>query len=164
MIGALIFDWGGTVMMDTGEPGPMFLWKNVSWVPGAREALEQLREWPCLIATNAGISDTEAMIRALKRVGADGYFGRFFSSKDLGYAKPDPQFFLRIASAGGYLPEVCVVIGNDYRKDICGAKQAGMKTVFYDPLALTEPAPMADAVITRMDQLPEVILKWKERE
>jgi putative hydrolase of the HAD superfamily len=161
MLRALIFDWGGTVMADSGEPGPMYLWKEVALVPGIGEALAQLRNFTTCIATNAGISDTGAMIKALKRVGADALFSHFFSSKELGYSKPDPGFFLRICEEITCLPEECVMIGNDYEKDICGAKRAGMKTVFFDPGGSAGPFPLADAVIGTMDQLPELIKKWQ---
>ncbi|HPS73626.1 MAG TPA: HAD family hydrolase [Bacteroidales bacterium] len=162
MIDMLVFDWGGTVMTDSGEPGPMFLWEKVSWVPGAEKALEQLRRFPCCIATNAGVSDTQAMIKALKRVGAYKCFQFFFSSKDLGYVKPDPRFFRMICRETRMQPAGCVMIGNDYGKDICGAKEAGMRTVFYYPGLTTEDFPMADAVIRRMDELPAIILRWDE--
>jgi putative hydrolase of the HAD superfamily len=157
MIRALIFDWGGTVMTDTGEPGPMYLWKEVALVPGVEEALFQLRGFITCIATNADVSDTAAMIKALERVGADGWFSHFFSSKDLGCPKPDPGFFLRICGEIRCLPEECVMIGNDYIKDICGGKGAGLKTVFFAPGGSDGHFPMADAVIGNMKELPALI-------
>lgn len=159
MIRLLIFDWGGTVMTDYGEPGPMYLWKEVSWVPGCREAMMALDSIPCCIATNAGISDTAAMRRALERIGAEGFFSHFFSSKDLGVSKPDRRFFEAIAGKTGTAASECVMIGNDYEKDICGAKQAGMRTVFYNPTSVSGPFPMADTVISEMERLPEIILQ-----
>lgn len=161
MLKLLIFDWGGTVMADTGEPGPMYLWKEVAWVPGTREALGDLKHYACCIATNAGISDTEAMQKALKRVGAESYFSFFFSSKDLGFAKPDPRFFEAICKATGYRADECVMTGNDYLKDICGAKEAGMTTVFYNPGGGSSAYPKADAVITDMSDLPKTIASWE---
>jgi putative hydrolase of the HAD superfamily len=161
MVKLLIFDWGGTVMTDTGERGPMYLWKEVAWVPGAREALERLNGYKCCIATNAGISDTAAMVKALKRVGADGYFTYFFSSRDLGFEKPDPRFFEAICRETGIAQGECVMTGNDYLKDICGARDAGIRAVLYNPSNDPGPFPKADAVITNMNQLPSLIAKWK---
>jgi len=37
MIEQLIFDWGGTIMIDYAFPGPMYLWDRVDWVPGAKQ-------------------------------------------------------------------------------------------------------------------------------
>ena len=160
MLRGLIFDWGGTVMTDTGEPGPMYLWKEVSLIPGIEEALLQLKGFVRCIASNAGDSDTAAMIRAFERAGADTWFDHFFSSKDLGFAKPDPRFFLRICSDIGCSPKECVMIGNDYEKDITGAKNAGMKTVFFLPGGSGGDFPMADAVIGNMNELPGIITDW----
>jgi putative hydrolase of the HAD superfamily len=157
MLRALIFDWGGTVMTDTGEPGPMYLWKEVALVPGVEEALLRLNGFVTCIATNADVSDTDAMVKALKRVGADGWFSHFFSSKDLGCMKPDPRFFLRICGEIGCLPEECVMIGNDYAKDICGGKEAGLKTVFFAPGGSGGHFPMADAVTGNLQELPAII-------
>lgn len=160
MIRALIFDWGGTVMTDSGEPGPMYLWKEVGLMPGVKNALLLLSNYTNCIATNAGISGTAEVIRALNRVGAEKWFSHYFTSKDLGYAKPDPRFFLRICDEIRCRPEECVMIGNDYEKDICGAKRAGMKSVFFNPHSSAGPFSQADAVIETMDQLPEVIDGW----
>jgi HAD superfamily hydrolase (TIGR01509 family) len=161
MVNLLIFDWGGTVMADSGEPGPMYLWKEVAWVPGAQEALEKLKGYTCCIATNAGISDSQAVVKALKRVGADRYFRYVFTSRDLGFAKPDPRFFRAICEKAGSKPAKCIMTGNSYAKDICGAKEAGMKTVFYNPAPAGGLFPMADALISNMNQLPSIITSWQ---
>jgi len=157
---ALIFDWGGTVMTDTGEPGPMYLWKEVGLVAGIGDAIRNMPGYVMCIATNAGISDTAAMRKALARVGAETWFQHFFSSKDLGHAKPDTRFFLQICSEIGVVPSECVMIGNDYEKDIRGAKDAGLATVFYNPGNIPGPFPEADAVITNMYHLPTILNSW----
>jgi HAD superfamily hydrolase (TIGR01662 family) len=158
MIKALIFDWGGTVMTDFGYEGPMYLWPSVSLVPGVEEALEKLSEQYTLsIATNAGISDTKAMKKALKRVNALRFFHYFFSSKELKVEKPDPLFFEKISKKIAIPPQSCIMIGNDYEKDIIGAKAAGMKTVFYNPSGIVREFDHADRVILSMNSLPAVI-------
>lgn len=158
MISLLIFDWGDTIMVDFAEEGPMHLWKEVAWIPGAEEALQRLvTHYPCVIATSASHSGTEEMILSLKRVGADIYFSRFFSSADLGSSKPDPSFFLAVAERTGKNPEQCAMIGNHYQKDIEGAKSAGMKTIFYNHSRIPGKFPSADRVISTMKELPEAI-------
>jgi putative hydrolase of the HAD superfamily len=156
---ALIFDWGDTIMRDFPEkPGPMYLWDQVEWIPGAEQALKELHDkFVMVIATNAGQSDTLAMIKALRRVGADKYFRYFFSSKDLKYEKPDVRFFQSIASQISVLPERCAMIGNLYEKDIVGAKQCGMFTVLFDEKQSIGNCTDADKVIFRMEQLPKVV-------
>lgn len=158
-IRALIFDWGDTVMRDFPEkPGPMCSWDKVEWIPGIEIVLSKVYpDYVMVIATNAGASNTQNMIDALKRVGAEKYFHYFFSSKDLGYEKPDPRFFILISESIGIPPEKCLMIGNVYEKDIIGAKDSGMKTVFFNETVLAGPFPKADAIINNMAELSDVI-------
>jgi FMN phosphatase YigB (HAD superfamily) len=164
LIKALIFDWGDTVMRDFPEKeGPMYLWDHVEWISGTEEALKQLHDrFIMVIATNAGQSDTQAMIKALKRVGAEKYFQYFFSSKDLGYEKPNIRFFQSIAVQIGTLPEECAMIGNLYEKDIVGAKQCGMSTIFFNEIKIKGSFPLADEVITNMTDVPKALAAFTE--
>lgn len=136
------------------KPGPMYLWDKVEWVPGAEEALKSLyKKYIMIIATNAGASNTQDMIKALQRLGADKYFNYFFSSKDLGYSKPDVRFFKSISKKTGIAPEKCIMIGNVYEKDIIGAKKSGMKTVFFNELIIKRDFPKADKIINNLNEL-----------
>ncbi|MCD6112224.1 MAG: HAD-IA family hydrolase [Bacteroidales bacterium] len=159
MIKALIFDWGNTIMRDFPElEGPMYLWKNVELIPDIKPALEYLsKKYLCCIATNAGCSDTEAMIKALKRVDVDKYFKHFYSSKDLGYSKPDKRFFTSILKNINRSPEECIMIGNDYKKDIYEAKNSGMKTIFFNEDNLKGDFTKADFVINSMSILIKTV-------
>ena len=158
MIKALVFDWGGTVMADLGYEGPMYLWPDVRLVPGILKAIEKLSEnYILCIATNAGLSDTPAMIRALERVKVQQYFKFYFSSKELKVKKPDPRFFEKICKKMGLPPQDCIMIGNDYLKDICGAKEVGMKTIFYNPSGTVREYDDANRVILSMESLTKVV-------
>jgi putative hydrolase of the HAD superfamily len=129
----LIFDWGDTIMRDYGLEGPMYLWQKVNWIEGAEDTLEKLYDsYYCIIATSAPHSGTEEMIKALERIGAERYFRKFFSSKDLGISKPDPGFFLEICRQSGFDVSETVSIGNLCWKDIAGAKSAGLRTILFD--------------------------------
>lgn len=162
MITTLIFDWGDTLMRDFPEKsGPMYTWKHVEWIPGAKNVLEAVFfNYEMVVATNAGESNTEAMIKALERVGAEAYFDAFYSSKDLGVRKPDPEFFLTICEKLNRKPDQCVMIGNNYEKDIVGAKQAGLKTIFFNENNAGIIADQADYVIFNMEDLVDVVEKF----
>ncbi len=158
MIKALVFDWGDTIMKDFNFPGPMSGWAEVAWIDGAEEALMQLnKKYSCIIATSADHSDTDEMKKALSRVGAERYFHHFFSQKELGYKKPDVRFFASVMAKIGFLPSECVMIGNLYEKDIIGAKEAGMKTIFFNEEGLKGVFPLADHQIERMEQLLDLL-------
>lgn len=159
MIKAIIFDWGDTVMRDYPElDTPMYTWEHVEYIPDIEQALQILhKKYTMVIATNAVQSDTAAMIKALERVGAEQYFGFFFSSKDLGYEKPDIRFFTTIADIIIIKPEECIMLGNLYEKDITGAKDAGMKTILFDEKSTDIEYPKADQVIHSMKFLLKAI-------
>lgn len=132
-IKVLIFDWGNTVMRDFALPGPMSDWPEVAWIPALEDALKDLStRFICVIATSAEHSDAEEMLKALERVGADKYFSHFFSAKELGASKPNPEFFKIITEKLGISAENCLAIGDKYKKDIVAAKAAGLKAVLFD--------------------------------
>lgn len=154
MIKAFVFDWGDTIMRDFALPGPMNKWEKVAWIPGAEAALKALSSrFRCAIATSADHSDTFEMRSALQRVGADQYFQDFFSQKELGFTKPDPRFFQKVAELMKLPPAEIVMVGNLYEKDIIGAKAAGMQTVFFNESEVNGDYDAADIQIVRMDQL-----------
>jgi putative hydrolase of the HAD superfamily len=159
MIKALIFDWGDTVMRDFPEyEGPMAEWVNVECIPFIEDALKNLyTNYFICIASNAGYSDSVMMRKALERVGVDKYFHYFFTSKDLGYEKPEKRFFQKIADEINLFPFECVMIGNSYEKDIIGAKATGMKTILFNEKKFAGDYIDADEVIDSMKKLPLII-------
>lgn len=96
------------------------------------------------------------MKAALARVGAHKYFHRFYSQKELGYKKPDVRFFQAVLKLSGFKPEESLMVGNLYEKDITGAKQAGMTTVFYHENGQEGDFEAADYQISHMALLNEL--------
>jgi FMN phosphatase YigB (HAD superfamily) len=45
------------------------------------------------------------------------------------------------------------MIGNDYEKDICGAKKAGMKTVLFNENPIQSEFPDADYIIENFQEI-----------
>ena len=157
-ITTLIFDWGDTIMRDFNLPGPMMDWDRVEWIPGAEESLQLLSKiYTCVIATSADHSGTKEMVAALRKGGADRYFHHFFSSQELGYKKPDPRFFSAIVGKISATPEMCVMIGNLYDKDIVGAKESGLQTILFNENMIVGEFSAADEIIFDMNNLIRVI-------
>jgi HAD superfamily hydrolase (TIGR01509 family) len=159
-IRAVIFDWGDTLMRDFPQfEGAMVHWPRVEQMPGVKETLQSLAgRFVLCVASNAGDSDAELMGHALERVGVRHFFDHLWTSRELGGAKPTLAFFQSILRALDLEPAACIMIGDDYKKDIIPAKAAGLWTVWLAP----SPAPMApaaDAVIHSMEDLPVVLLE-----
>lgn len=158
-ISVLIFDWGDTLMRDFDLPGPMWKWEKTAIIPGVRESLDILsRHYPLVVATSATHSNIQDMRKALKMVDIEKYFSNFFSAVELQVRKPDPRFFLRVLELSGYEPHEAVMIGNNYEKDIAGAKKAGLQTVWFNENRLQGSFPYADAILYSMKYLPEILL------
>lgn len=156
-ITCLIFDWGDTLMADQPDnKQPMYLWNEITVMPEVFKTIPLLhKKYTCVVGSNAGESDAEKMRRAFCRANLEENFDFYFTSKELGYKKPEKSFFEKIANEVGVLTENAVMIGNDYEKDIVGAKKAGLKTV----LITTEnnSFPQADFVIKSFGELLNIL-------
>lgn len=158
MIKALLFDWGNTVMVDFGYPGPMYAWEQVAWVSGAEKALNSLyKKFICCLATNAGASTTPEVKMALKRVRAEKYFKHIFLAKEIGFKKPDIRFFMTIIDRLDLAPSSLVMIGDHYQNDCVGAKKAGIKTILFNADHASGSFPLADAIIGNLDDLVKTV-------
>ena len=151
----IIFDWGDTLMRDYKEySGAMVNWPHVERIQGVKEALDKLnKEYICCVASNAGDSNVELMGKALERVAIRKYFKYLFTSNELGYAKPSLEFFNEIVRKLNVEVSSCIMVGNDYSKDIVPAKQIGMSTILFSEEADEFVMTYADVIITSMEGL-----------
>jgi len=167
MIKALLFDWGDTIMRDfPDKQGPMVFWDNVEWVPFLEDVLRNgiSQKYLCVVASNSGESDTQLMIKALDRIHATEYFYDFYTSHDFGIEKPDARFFETILHLLKINPKEAIMIGNNYQKDIEGAKNAKISTIFFNENHnIKKEFPAADIEILSMEELPSAIKQIEEK-
>jgi FMN phosphatase YigB (HAD superfamily) len=162
---AIVFDWGDTVMRDFPEyKGPMATWPKVEKVEGIENALNFFhKNLTCCLASNAGDSDAESMGLALSRVNLRQHFHYLFTSLELQAKKPDPMFYLEILRRLEFEPEQCVVIGNDYQKDIVPAKSIGMITIWFTQQPDSRSAAYVDYSIDSMDKSISIVERLLKR-
>lgn len=145
-------------MKDFAEfSGPMVNWPRVEAIDDIEESLAIISSYfiTCL-ASNAGSSDAKLMGLALERVGIRDYFNYLFTSKELGYKKPDPNFYKEITARLGVNPSECIMIGNDYEKDIVPSKMVGMKTILYSETIIEGTKQFADYIIKSMNEIVDL--------
>ena len=96
--------------------------------PGVVEVLDYLndREIENIIYSNWF---TKTQVDRLKKVGLDSYFKEIRGADY--YMKPSKEGFLY--ACGPYKPSECVMVGDNYDKDILGARNAGLETIYYSP-------------------------------
>ncbi len=153
----LIFDWGDTLMADDpNNDRAMYLWEEIKVMQGVTNVMPYLHsKYICTVGSNAGESDAIAMKKAFERVNLDSCFDFYFTSKELGVRKPDTAFFESILQKLGANAENAVMIGNDYLKDISGAKKAGLKTVLITKL--NQHFPEADYIVKSFGELIDIL-------
>ena len=155
LIKAIIFDWGDTLMRDFSHfNGPMAYWEQVEAIPYIKEALEAVCiDYICCVASNAGNSNSELMGLALNRVDIKKHFRHLFTSRELGVTKPNLEFFTKILENLNLKPEECIMVGNDYEKDIIPAKAVGLHTILFTEENNAGIFNDADYLISSMDEL-----------
>lgn len=140
--------------------GPMARWPHVEAVPGVEVALRALRpQHRLFLATNAADSGELLVRRALERVGLARYFEGIFTARELGARKPDAAFFAAVVETAGCLSHEALMVGDDYRADVAGAKQAGLRAVWFNPGRIACPSlhPLYDAEIASLTELPTAV-------
>lgn len=79
------------------------------------------------------VSDAQACfsLAEMRVTSIHDFFNPIIISGDYGYRKPDPRLFLQALDGLGLRPEEAIFVGNDMFRDIFGAKQLGIKTIFF---------------------------------
>jgi putative hydrolase of the HAD superfamily len=101
--------------------------------PETAEVLESLksRGMRLAIITNAPWDTPARLLRSdLEQWGFADYFEAFICSGNVPWRKPNPKFMFAAADALGVLKEECLVVGDTFDKDIVGAANAGMMSVW----------------------------------
>lgn len=99
---------------------------------GAKELLEQLKksDYRMLAATN-GV--TYIQKGRLAQSGISSFFEKIFISDEMGYHKPEKEFYDFIEKAvDGFEPSQALMIGDSLMADILGGNNAGIDTAWYN--------------------------------
>lgn len=105
----------------------------------------------------------ELQYSKLSLIGLRYVFDEIIVSGDVAVEKPDREIFLMMCEKLGVKPSECVYVGDNPYNDIGGAKGAGMyafhiKTVYSNPKA-----PVADAEIDSVADVPSALEKLQKR-
>lgn len=155
----VLFDWGGTLMREFPEAqGPMALWPRVEALPFVRETLETLHsDWLLGLATNAADSDGPQIVEALRRVELDRSIDEIFCARRIGAHKPSAVYFDAVVSALGLPRNQIVMVGDDYEKDVLGARRAGLHALWFSEGGQSREEEAEDWVLRDFRCLPELL-------
>ena len=99
-------------------------------MPYAKEILEYLNPKYNLYILSNGFRELQA--NKMKSSEIDGYFKKVILSEDIGVMKPYPEIFHFALSATQSELRESIMIGDNWKADITGAKGVGMDQVFYN--------------------------------
>ncbi len=125
--------------------------------PGVWEVMNDLRDRYQLAALSDG--QTLWAIPELRSVGLLDFFKPVIVSSDLGYRKPDRRMFELALSQMQLSVDEVLFIGNDMYRDVFGARELGIKTVFFKSNQGEQKPSGAepDYIIYDFRELPEAI-------
>lgn len=125
---------------------------DVSPVPGAREALQELKRRGFLLGI---VTDTmyplEWKRRRLEKAGVADFIDVIACSTDLGVHKPDPRIYMNAVQQASLVPAESVFVGH-LAVELQGAHAAGMVTVAVN----SEPGAQSDHACESIADLPDL--------
>jgi putative hydrolase of the HAD superfamily len=133
--------------------------KHYTVFPGVLELLRDLKSAgkKLGIVTN-GLSETHREKIALLRISE--YFDALFIADEVGMIKPDPLLFAHACTTLGSAPARSAMVGDRYDRDIKGAAEAGLFTIYFkvrdDPRPDGCPSP--DATCISIQEVSDVLL------
>ncbi|MFS2891973.1 HAD-IA family hydrolase, partial [Phocaeicola vulgatus] len=99
-------------------------------MPHAREALEYLASAYNLYILSNGFRELQE--QKMRSAGVEGYFKKIVLSEDIGVHKPFPEIFYFAMSATQSELHTSLMIGDNWKNDVEGAKNVGMGNVYYN--------------------------------
>jgi putative hydrolase of the HAD superfamily len=126
--------------------------------PGALELLVSLRSrgFKLAMITN-GMAETHREKIAVLRL--EDAFDEIFIADEVGLVKPDVRVFRLAAERLGVAAERCAMVGDRFDRDIRGAHEAGMFTVWMNVRDESIPpeGPVPDAIVTSISDVEAVL-------
>ncbi len=95
----------------------------------------------------------------IKSSGIAKYFENIFISQKIGFDKPNKEFFdACFSEISDFSPDETVIIGDSLSSDIKGGKNAGIKTVWFDPSGKENDGDVSpDFTVSSLSEIPALI-------
>jgi len=142
--------------------------ENGVLMDGALTLMKRLRETVpdarVYIITNGATINARGRIAS---TGLDRYLDGLFISEDLGVVKPSKAYFDVCLRCIGEPKETCIVVGDSLTSDMLGAKNAGLRSVWFMPSGDVEQAEREYGIwrtASSFDELYGVLTAWAKNE
>ena len=121
--------------------------------PDVRPVLESLKKRYTLVAVTDGNAN-------LDKIGISDLFDEFVSAQTAGAAKPDRRIYDAAVSIGGASQSQTLHVGDHPEKDVQGARDAGLKTVWINRVEADWPDTLAapDRIVSNLYELDRILV------
>ena len=125
-------------------------------LPGARDLIARLStDFSVALLTN-GAPDLQR--EKIAATGLEPFFKGIAVSGEHGIGKPKPEIFHRLLADLGVTPGETIMIGNSLERDIAGARNAGIRSIWIRVPGSEEHAEVIpDHAITSLDEIPAIL-------
>lgn len=125
-------------------------------VDGARDLLEYLRsKYKVYVASNASMHQ---QTNRMKKAELDGYIDGYFVSEEIGFPKPQKEFFdACFKELPDVKPQDVVMIGDSLSADIKGACEYGLKTIWYNHRNEPTSDVKCDYIVSRLSEVKNIL-------
>jgi putative hydrolase of the HAD superfamily len=125
-------------------------------MPGARELISQLSTRYSVALLTNGAPDLQR--EKIAATGLESFFKAIAVSGEHGIGKPKPQIFHRLLDDLGVGAEESVMVGNSLERDIAGARNAGIRSIWLRVPGSEEHADVIpDHTITLLAEIPAIL-------
>jgi putative hydrolase of the HAD superfamily len=125
-------------------------------MPDARETLTRLSARYALGMLTNGAPDLQR--EKIATSGLESLFKEVVISGVYGIGKPRPEIFLHLTDRLGVAPGEAVMVGNSLERDIAGARNAGIRSIWLKVAGSEEPAAVKpDFTIAGLMELPALL-------
>lgn len=98
--------------------------------PGIQKLMRELKDKGIYIGIGTDMT-AYFQVKKLEKLGLAQYVDSMVTSEEAGVEKPEPELFRLCIDKAGCLPEECLFIGDNPKKDIAGARGVGMHVLCY---------------------------------
>lgn len=125
---------------------------------GANDVVKKCASFCDLAVTTNGIASSQR--NRLKKSNLMEYFKYLFISEEIGFPKPQIEYYQEIFKQSGCKPQEILFIGDSLTSDIQGAIDSGCISVWYNPKHLEKPEHMKiEFEIHHLDEIFEILEK-----
>lgn len=126
--------------------------------PGILDCLTKLKAAGYILGIGTDMT-LDYQLKKLVKLQMLPLFDFLVTSEEVNIEKPDAKLFLLCAQKAGVAPEECLFIGDSLKKDVLGAKNAGMEALWYAPGAEGSAQYPEMETICHYDQLTKRLMR-----